>query len=96
MLTKKKFHGFCSLCKWTSPLIFAFAYSRGYLSLNTLLALSRLALVFGSCLFTAYMSRGFGRYTNPDYKLFITKLNDSKTNEKERKVNDINNHFINY
>jgi hypothetical protein len=83
------------LCKWTSPIILAFAYSRGYLNLNTLFVLSRLAIIFSGCLFTAYLSRGIGRYTNLDYKIFISKYSEmKKRQDKEKKVINISSFLI--
>jgi hypothetical protein len=73
------------LCKWNSPIILAFAYSRGYLNLESLIVFARIAFIFSGCLLTAYMSRAIGRYSNQDYSFFISRYYQAKKNENERK-----------
>ena len=80
------------LCKWTSPVLLAFAYNRGYLTLDGVYSLCHLALVFGGFLVAAYVARAFGRSANADYKDFIqqyTQLNaaqKSNVSDADRRV----------
>lgn len=72
------FHGFCSICKWTSPVLLAFAYSRNYLTFDNLYSLCNMAFILGGILLTNYALRGWGRLVNQDYQLFIRKYYDIK------------------
>jgi hypothetical protein len=54
--------------------ILAIAYYRGYFSVEGILSISRLAYFIGVCIGGAYIIRGFGRWSNLDYKEFITRF----------------------
>lgn len=77
------FHGFCVLCKWTSPVILAFAYYRGYLSVDGLASLCNMALVFGSMLGAAYVTRAMGRMQNKEYQEFFKLYESVNRNARE-------------
>ena len=92
-----QFRGLYVLCKWTSPVILAFAYYRGYFSYEGIESISFLAYVFGVVLITTYVARGFGRCSNLDYKNFMDKfsqLNKNDANVAERKVFCFNVHYL--
>ena len=81
----KKFNGLCAFCKWSSPVLLAFAYSRGYFSIKGLHTLCHLAFVMGAFLGGSFIVRGYGRLINPDYQSFIERLARSSADNAEKK-----------
>jgi len=78
------FNGLCAFCKWSSPVLLAFAYSRGYFSIEGLNTLCHLAFLVGAFLGVSYVSRGYGRLINPDYQTFIERLANTSTDTAEK------------
>ena len=68
------FRGFYVFCKWTSPVILAYVYSRDYFTLEGLNSILNLASVLGVIIGSCYMARAFGRWSNPDYQQFLKRF----------------------
>lgn len=82
------FRGFYVLCKWSSPIILAYAYRNDYFTLEGLYSLTRLACIFGFVVISTYISRSVGRCRNPDYIEFIqqyTEINRLKRSIERQK-----------
>jgi hypothetical protein len=83
------FRGIYVFCKWTSPVILALAYYRGYFTYDGMYSLWRLTYFATICLASSYFARALGRYSNKDYTTFINKfahLNKNPTEKALRKV----------
>lgn len=68
------FRGFYVFCKWTSPVILALAYYRGYFSYDGIYAVWRIGYLIAIFLASSYLARGCARYSNRDYQMFIKKF----------------------
>ncbi|RNA01710.1 abhydrolase domain-containing 16A [Brachionus plicatilis] len=82
------FRGLYVFCKWSSPLILAFAYRNSYLSLDGMFSLTKLACLFGVVVMSTLASRGLGRCRDPDYLEFIkqyTEVNRKKNFAEKQK-----------
>ncbi|KAF5269500.1 hypothetical protein FQA39_LY08689 [Lamprigera yunnana] len=65
---------------YTSPLLIAILYRKGYFTPDGLVMLSKFATSLGFILVISYCVRSFGRATNPTYHKFIHTLQDAQTN----------------
>jgi len=90
-----KCRGFYVLCKWSSPLILAYAYYRDYMNVDGLYSLCNFAYLFGMVLIGVYILRGFGRLSNPEYLEFIKKFaHFNQLDSAERKVFTLNSTLL--
>ncbi|XP_064616388.1 phosphatidylserine lipase ABHD16A-like [Liolophura sinensis] len=76
---------FCwSLSFWTSPVLLTVLYRRNYFSLEGAGSLSKTIFSVVVIYTGAYIIRGIGRITNPDYVMFISVLSAAQKNFNEQ------------
>lgn len=66
---------FCmSFTYWTSPVVLTVLYRRGYFSTEGLITIGKFVFSISVIYTVAYLTRGFGRYSNADYLTFLSVL----------------------
>ena len=88
------FRGFYVFCKWTSPVILALAYYRGYFSYDGIYAVWRIGYLIAICLASSYLARGCARYSNRDYQMFIKKFVHLNKNPTEYTLRRVSHFFV--